>query len=230
MNVYELKIKIFLLKNIKLEETSTSLTRFLDMCMANNEELLNYHKAKSYKNYTFDLLYPLCKEGIYEKEQIYTFRLRTINSDLASYLTNKLSIFHNDDMKGLIVDISVIPKKIIEKIYTLTPVVMKSDGGYWKYSLDLKKFEERLRINSIKKYRYFIDKNMEDTVQLYNSIVFKNKKPVPVIYKNITLRGDKLELSIANDKNSQNLAYMLLGTGLLENCSRGCGFLTYKFY
>ena len=54
--------------------------------------------------------------------------------------------------------------------------------------------------------------------------------PVPIIYKGRKLVGDKVELQVANNEKAQNIAYMLLGTGLLENCARGCGFLNFKNY
>ena len=73
-----------------------------------------------------------------------------------------------------------------------------------------------------------VDKS--DDIDLFTSIKFINKKPVPINYKGRKLVGDKIELQVANNERAQDIAYMLLGTGLLENCTRGCGFLGFKFY
>jgi len=137
-------------------------------------------------------------------------------------------------------------KKLIEKLYTITPILMKTDEGYWQYSMTFEDFEKRLKINCLKKYLYFtqksddleIDKellkrlgeNKSDDIDLFTNIKFINKKPITIIYKGRKLVGDKVELQIANNERAQDIAYMLLGTGLLENCTRGCGFLGFKFY
>ena len=52
---------------------------------------------------------------------------------------------------------------------------------------------------------------------------------ISVNYKNIKLLGDKLQLNIADDKLSQKIAYMALGTGLGENNSRGLGFVNFRY-
>ena len=41
------------------------------------------------------------------------------------------------------------------------------------------------------------------------------------------LLGDKMEIVVANNKGAQELFYMALGTGLLENNSNGCGFVNF---
>ena len=43
------------------------------------------------------------------------------------------------------------------------------------------------------------------------------------------LLGDKISLNISDDKLAQDLAYMALGTGLLEVNSRGAGFTNYRW-
>lgn len=229
MNVFEISVKVFTLKEIPFNESSIYVTRFIDMCMAQNEKMREYHDAKCFKEYTFDNLFPLASKEYYEKNTIYNFRIRTINEKLAEYFLEKLQNFYNEDMKGLTVEIKKLPKRIIEKVFSLTPIVMKNDEGYWKYCMSFEKFEERLRANCMKKYNYFFEEKEKDNIPFYTNLIFKNEKPTPVLYKGITLRGDKVELIISPDEKSQQIAYMLLGTGLLENCTRGCGFLGYRF-
>ena len=48
-------------------------------------------------------------------------------------------------------------------------------------------------------------------------------------YKNVRLLGDKIRLSILDDKLSQTLAYFALGVGIGEMNSRGAGFLNYRW-
>lgn len=62
---------------------------------------------------------------------------------------------------------------------------------------------------------------------LYNFLEFKNKVPIKVLYKSIHLLGDKIIIDIAQNETAQTLAYLALGTGVLENNSRGFGFMDY---
>ena len=48
-------------------------------------------------------------------------------------------------------------------------------------------------------------------------------------YKNIHLLGDKISIEIAQNERAQKLAYLALGTGVLENNSRGFGFMNYEY-
>lgn len=233
MKVYEIKVKVFILSSIKLEQTLEKISMFIDMCMAKENLWLEYHKSRQYKEYTFSSFLPLEKEKQYFKDKVYTFKIRTINEKLAKYLYETLSKFRNNDMQGLTSEIKILQKKMLKKIYSITPILMKSDGGYWKYCMSFEEFEKRLQVNCIKKWRYFCnilkdEKNMN--IELYTGLRFLNIKPVPIYYKNMILRGDKIELTISNHPIAQEIAYMILGTGLLENSSRGLGYVNYQYY
>ena len=208
--------------------------------------MYNYHNSKIYKEYCFDSLFPLEEDKIYKKDKEYFFRIRSINQKIANYFLDTLLSFQTIDIECLSLNAKTIEKKLIEKLYTITPILMKTDEGYWQYSMTFEDFEKRLKINCLKKYLYFtqksddleIDKellkrlgeNKSDDIDLFTNIKFINKKPITIIYKGRKLVGDKVELQIANNERAQDIAYMLLGTGLLENCTRGCGFLGFKFY
>ena len=246
MKVYEMKLKIKLKKDIFLKDVATHITRFMDMNLSNNTKMYNYHSSKIYKEYTFDGLFPIEEDKIYKKDNEYFFRIRTINQKIANYFLDTLMFFQNKDMEGLTLNIRIVEKKLIEKLYTITPILMKTDEGYWQYSMTFEDFEKRLKINCLKKYLYFTQKNSDlevdkellkklgedksDDIDLFTNIKFINKKPITIIYKGRKLVGDKIELQVANNERAQDIAYMLLGTGLLENCTRGCGFLGFKFY
>ena len=54
---------------------------------------------------------------------------------------------------------------MLEKVYTLTLVLIKSKEVYWRYSINIYEYEEIIKINLIKKYNNF-------TVLLFLSIVY----------------------------------------------------------
>lgn len=230
MDVYEIKIKLYLLKDIKIEETQTYLAYFIDSVMIKDNIFLGVHETNQYKFYSFDSLYPLAKEGIYQKDNTYVFRIRTVDYKMAEYLYEKLIRNRTKELQGLTGEIKIIKPKLIKKLYTLTPVVLKTDQGYWKNSLTFADFEERLKINLIKKYKSITGEDIDEDFQLYFQINFKNKVPVSRKYKGVKLLGDMIEIEIAENENAQKLARLALGAGLLEMNARGFGFVNYIYY
>lgn len=229
MNVYNLSIKVYLLNDIYLNKMQQSIAKAIDLALGKDVKFLQFHNSIDYKFYCFNGLYPLEQDEIYKEDNIYTFQLRTIDIELAKYLMNKIKDIVTNDIKVLKCDLKIIPKKHIDKIFSITPILIKSDKGYWKEHMSLKEFEERIKINLIKKYNKFTGEKIDENFELYKSIEFKNRKPIAVDYKDIKLLGDKIQLTIADDEMSQKIAYMALGTGLLENNSRGLGAVGFRW-
>jgi CRISPR-associated endoribonuclease Cas6 len=229
MSVFEIRLKVFLLNDIKLDKAQMKITSFIDRALSKDKEFLELHEKNIFKNYCFNNMYPLCENGVYKKDNVYTITIRTISKELAKYISKILPNEYDEDIKGLVAEIRLLPKKHIDKIYSLSPVIVKTDKGYWKGNLGIDEFEKRLKDNLIKKYNLINDNPMDEEVELYNSIEFVNKKPIGSLYKNVELLGDKISLKIADDKLSQELAYMSLGTGVLEMNSRGFGFMNFRW-
>lgn len=229
MNVYQVRMQIFLLKNISSNEIQEKITAFIDMGFGSNEEYIAFHEKNNYKYYCYDLPYPLEIDKIYKKGKIYTLTIRTIDIELAKYFKNICVNNYTMEIKGLTADIRILPKKMLETVYTLTPLIVKTDQGYWRSSMNLIGWEERIKVNLIKKWNRFNNDKLDENFDLYTMIEFKNKIPVSVCYKNIKLLGDKVQLTVSNNRNAQKLFYMALGTGIGEMNSRGMGFLNYRW-
>lgn len=229
MQVYEIKVKVFKLKDTQSEHVQTEICRIIDSALAKDERWLKFHNKNGFKNYCFDSMYPIEKDKLYKAGSIYTFTVRTINKDLANYLSKVLANEYSDKIKCLTTEVRIIPKKIIEKIYSLTPAIIKNESGYWRGNISLKEFERLLKENLIKKYNAINNTKIDEDFELYTSIEFKNSKPYKFNYKNIVLLGDKISLNISDEKIAQDIAYMALGTGLLENNSRGAGFVNFRY-
>lgn len=227
--VFQIRLKVFLLNDIKLEEMQYKIGKFIDKSFGKKEELLELHEKNKFKNYCFNGFYPYEKEKVYKKSNIYTITIRTIDKILAEFFANELVNEYDNDLKGLTSEIKILPKKYIEKIYTLTPVILKTDNGYWRKVLSLGDFERRLKENLIKKYNTFTNEKINEDFQFYYKMTFNNECPISSNYKNIKLLGDKITLNITEEKEAQDLAYICLGTGLLEANSRGYGFVNFRY-
>lgn len=229
MKVYEIKLKLYTLKDVGIDEIQIKIASFIDKSLAKDSEWLKFHKKNEYKNYCFDSMYPLAVDKVYKAGSIYTITIRTINDRLASYLNTNLANEYNDVFKGLTTEMRIIPKKFIEKIYSLTPVIIKDNSGYWRENLSIDEFEKQIFTNLIKKYNKINGAKINEDFELYNSIEIKNKKPCVIKYKNIKLLGDKVSMNITDDPMAQELAYMALGTGLGEVNGRGAGFMNFRY-
>lgn len=229
MQVYQIRIKLYMLTDVALNRIQTNLTAFIDKGFLENEELLQMHEENKFKNYCYDLPYPIEKDKIYKKGKIYTVTIRTIDSRLAKYFQEVCVNSYTDEVKGLTSEIRIIPKKVIDSIYTLTPVILKDDKGYWRKHMQLAEFENQLKVNLIKKWNRFTGEKLSEDFSLYTLLEFLNETPVPMEYKSIKLLGDKIRLQIADNETAQKLAYMALGTGLLSMNSRGAGYVNYRW-
>ena len=218
-----------MLTDVALNRIQTNLTAFIDKGFLENEELLQMHEENKFKNYCYDLPYPIEKDKIYKKGKIYTVTIRTIDPRLAKYFQEVCVNSYTDEVKGLTSEIRIIPKKVIDSIYTLTPVILKDDKGYWRKHMQLAEFENQLKVNLIKKWNAFTGEKLSEDFNLYTLLEFLNETPVPMEYKSIKLLGDKIRLQIADNETAQKLAYMALGTGLLNMNSRGAGYVNYRW-
>lgn len=229
MEVFEISILLFLLKDIDSEEAFSNVSDFIDSGMAKVPELLELHNKNVYKNYCFNSFYPLESNKVYKYGNTYTIQIRTVDKKLADFFNEKLVNHFNGSIKGLTSTIKILPQRYIEKLYSITPVILKNDDGYWKGKLTLTEFENRLKTNLVKKYNAIMGTKVDEEFQLYTSIEFLNKKPIAFNYKGKKILGDKISINISDDKTAQELSYMALGTGILEMNARGAGYMNYKW-
>ena len=229
LKVYENRVRVYLLKDIPFKELQNVLANFVDSALCQNEKLISFHEENRYKFYSIGTLWPVERGMTYKKDQLYTLTVRTTEPKLARYFSDVLRNCHTQTIKGLTVENRIIPRKMIDEIYSLSPILIKTSEGYWRSHMSLDEYEKRLFVNTVKKYNSFTGQQIEEDFPLYTNITFLNKHPIVCGYKNINLLGDKLRLQIADDEKSQELAYFVLGTGLGEVNSRGAGFCNFRW-
>lgn len=230
MNVYQIRLKTYLLTDIPLDIVQKKITAFIDSAIGKDEKLLGLHEVNMFKCYCSNLFFPQEADKIYKKDKIYTVTIRTISWQLAQFFTSDGFINHcSREMKGLTVQPMIIQPRFIEMIYSLTPVVLKDDEGYWRSFMNIDEYAYRIKTNLIKKYNQFFDQQLDEDFQLFNAIEFINRKPISCKYKNINLLGDKIRLHVAQDETAQLICHMALGTGIGEMNARGFGFVNCKY-
>ncbi len=229
MKVIELELKVFLMRNIMSSEALEGISKLIDKSLLKTQKYADFHKENKYKYYNFSSLWPLEVDKIYKKGNIYSIKIRTVYEELSEHFEEYLVNEYTDSMKALTINKRYLPKKHIEKLYNITPSVAKFEDGYWRKNQSLETYERRIKDNIIKKYNDFFNKKIDEDFELFNMIKFENIKPISTKYKNISLLGDKMTLYIAENEMAQEMAYFILGTGLLEMGSRGFGYCNYKW-
>lgn len=69
----------------------------------------------------------------------------------------------------------------------------------------------------------------QEDFELFIGLEFLSRCPIASKYKGIKLLGDKIRMHVANNEMAQNLAYMALGTGVVEMNARDFGFANYRW-
>lgn len=232
MTAYEIAVRIYLNKNIKVTDIQGAIVLFIDSFLSKDKEFAKYHETRIPKCYTMDLPYPIGKgRSEYKGDNIYQFRIRTVNEELSSYLLSGIADHRTDKMKGLARTVKTIPHRHISSVYTLTPVVLSDAAGrgYWRDCLSFTEFEEMLKKSMFHQYETYTGEKIDRECPLYDQIELKNKVPIGIPYKGITLFGDKLAMQVSDNETAQKIMYFLLGSGMGTRGSRGMGFLGYRF-
>lgn len=229
INVFEIRLKVYLTDNIIMNNSLSEVTNLIDSCLIKNEEYKYFHNKNKYKLYIHNSLYPLEKDKIYKAGKIYSIIIRTLDRKLYKYFTQTLQDERTRSIKALELKSYILKEKHIEMIYSITPVIIKTDTGYWKGVLSLEEYEERIKANLIKKYNFLTGNKLDEDFPIIKVINFSNKLPVGCSYKDIKLLGDKLELVMENNKIAQELSKIAIGAGIGEMNSRGYGFVNYKY-
>lgn len=225
--VYELNIKVYLLKDINSNISHNSISEIIDKTLSKDEKYLKLHNENTFKNYCFNNFYPIENDYTFKKGNIYSFKMRTIDLEFANFITKQMINEYTSSMKVLGISINTIPIKHIDRIFNITPMIFKFEDGYWRKNKTFAEIEDRIKCNLIKKYNAYYGTNISTDTDIFMECKLKNKKPLPSKYKEIVLLGDKMEFKVLNDSLSQELIYFSLGTGLAEMNTRGFGFINY---
>ena len=232
MDTYEITLKIFAIRDIAVPLIYSELTKYIDGYLGQSEYFGEFHRKTSTKGYNFDLPIKI-EKGMkaYKKDQIYQFRIRTVDKELLSYLLDGIADYKTDAIKGLTRTVKQIPHRPIASVWTLTPVILKNaDGkGYWRDCMSFEEFEQELTSSLICQYEKYTGEKIEENLRLYNQIELQSKCAIGVPYKGITLLGDKLSMQISDDENAQKVIYFALANGMGTMGARGQGFLGYRF-
>lgn len=234
MKYYELKITLFLKKDIKFQDVHESLSFNINKAMLEDKVLKENHGTKGYKSYCIGSLYPFdLKTKMYKANQIYLLTIRSIDNDFLNKLKNVLKTSTKLDFNVMAIEFLNKNYQYIESAFTLTPAIISIKNEeddkirYWvKEEISLEFVKKRIKENLEKKYFSFYDEKIVAPEDFITMIEMQNRKPLVFNYKNTKLFTNKFKIHFASDDISQKLAFLAFGVGILEKNSLGFGFLT----
>lgn len=226
LKVYNLRLDVFLYQDIPDCKTCEKLAALIDATLKIDAVYRDFHEdGTRFKMYSFSKMFPYEKDNIYKKGNLYHFAIRTVDEQLAEYLSNNLPGMMVKEMICVKLDISVIKRQHISKIYTMTPAVIKCKGqGYWRSHMDINVFQKVIQENLEKKYKAYTGVNKQEKFST-NMFRIDNFFPIPIPYKNITFLTDRITICVGDDRVSQDMAYMALGVGIGALNARGFGYI-----
>lgn len=222
MNCFNLKITLKLKQNIKEIEAYEKISNLIAYAMLKDKTLKEVHEKNTYKNYVFCNLYPIQKDGLYKKDNMYFFDLRGTEFIKIMKLKQVMCDLENEDFKVLQIQLQTHEQKIIHKLITLTPTIITTPKGDFDIKEDMDFVKNRLLANLQKKYKNIY--HTEVDIDFVKSIKKTNRNPIKIPYKNINMLGNKFEIEVKDDPMSQNLAYLAVSIGILEKNALGFGF------
>ena len=77
------------------------MTALIDKGICFDKEYRQVHESNQYKNYCYDLPFPIEQDRLYKKGKIYTVTIRTIDSRLAKYFYEVCVNQFTEEIKAL---------------------------------------------------------------------------------------------------------------------------------
>lgn len=226
--VYEAHLKMYFFKNMSIIDCQEEVCRVIDLALCQNETFAALHRAKGYKPYTFNNPYPIEPGGVYKAGNLYTIIVRTFNEQLAHHLVANIGKIETPSIKGITGNVSFIKPRLIEKIYSITPVIVKVETQkYWQGEITFETYTNQIKNNLIKKYQTFTGEQV-DEVELFEQFSIVSSKPLARSYKSKHLLGDKLSIEIGTSEPAQKIGWYAVGLGIGEMNSRGFGYVNFK--
>lgn len=233
MRYFELEVKVKLKRNLRFREIFEAISKFINFSISFSGGLFEkFHKSRGLKNYVVSGFEPVERDGVYKKESVYLFRVRSFDKDFIEILERRLKEnINNPNMAVTTTYIKEIKKFFIKELYSLTPVIVTTQKGiYWTFHKDgdILRLITQLHNNLERKYKAIFGRELKTKENFIERIEIKNQVPQTIEFskngKKIKLFGNKFEITPKSDEVSQTLAFIALGAGLGEKGSFGGGF------
>lgn len=231
IKVYEMLVFVKLKKSIHLKNMAVEISSVLNHLFKQDIKLATNHKNGKFNNYCYSLLNPIEKGNPnYEKGSECFFSIRSIDRDFIFRIEDSLYDCENNLFETIRVTTQRLNLENIKRLYSITPSVSIVDRYTGMCALaeevDNEYIKDRILVNTFKKYKEFINENIEP-FDFIESVEFISNNNYTSNYKGGYIIGFKLRVSLKEDEKSQDFGRIILGCGLLEKNSLSFGYCGY---
>lgn len=228
MLYYTAKFTIVFKNTIAAHQVNEIISSSINMAMFRDEGLKNLHEKNTFKGYTFSSPYPIETEKIYKPQTLYLLELRSINLNFLLKMKTLLPM-STSYFKVLSCEVNNCKQQYVDKLVTITPAITTLNGSYWVKEDGLEVVMDRMHNNAVRKVKILLNDTFPEPSENFIQCISQlNRKAIKIPYKNTSLIGNKFEIVVKSDAVSQKLAWVVLGCGLAEKGSQGCGFCIAK--
>ncbi|MEX2104672.1 MAG: CRISPR-associated protein Cas6, partial [Bacilli bacterium] len=205
---YELKITVLLKQSKHHLEILENIGNWISLAQLTDSHFKQSHYEKGFKHFVFSRLYPLEKDGFYQRGRAYVLTIRSSVEETLSRIKTCMQNCLEDEYFQLIAceqHTRQIPH--ITEMTTITPVIVTIDRKPWVHENNIEQLLQQLHANAEKKYKHlYPEKQIQPFQPFIQGIRIENRKPIALSYKGRKLLGNKLRLLINEDECSQSLA------------------------
>lgn len=226
IKIIELNINIKLKKDIKLFDLPEQLSKGINFYFLNNERLKNLHEKNTIKLYSYSHLLPIETDKLYKKGKFYSFKMRFMNMSLINDFYESLNVIENPIFKIYSKNFDVINfDDKIEYIENITPsvITLEKNKCLDRNHSNKELIKDRIIKNSLEKLSVLSGEKIE-YYDFVDDIEIINNHSIIHCYKGGIILGNKYKLKLKQDKKSQLIAKVILGSGLLEKNGLSFGF------
>ena len=229
MDYIEINLNIRLKQDIKYYNLPESLSRVINNFFKYNDKLMKFHKINKVKLYSYSLLEPIEKDKLYKKGKLYSFKIRFLSREILNDFYKSLIEMENTILSVVSRNFEVKTEtKKISYIESLTPAIISVPYSKPLCYIDRRAcnkgvLEKYLTSNAFRKYNVFKKVNRL-TCDFIEDIEVINNKSIIFSYKGGVMIGNKFRIKIKEDDLSQELARMLISTGIGEKNTLSYGF------
>lgn len=221
MEYYEVKVCIKMKEDRKNDKMYEAISSYINYSILNDSRLSRVHKINCFKFYTFSLPAPIEQDKIYKKDRLYSFNIRSISSELVMRIARSLEK-KCDSFAVEGISCNRYRFNAIDKLISLTPIVITLQNGKYLSSDDSDKIVNCLTNNAVRKYKAYYGEPNEG--EFISGFTIKNKRLIQMPYKNTCIMGNKIDIDVKPDNNAQRLAHLVASVGIGEKNSLGAGY------
>lgn len=225
LKVYQMSVHVVALKPVEFVRLRTVIAAFLDSALRKDTEWSEFHERHGAKNYVFNSVRRPKDDLNLHPLQMYSFLIRTVNPDLLSYFLAVLPTHRTNEFQGITVEVTPCQFEMVDSLYSVTPVVLYREGGYWQTHMSVMDFKSSLERRIVMAYQQLYDATIPVDYSFCSGVELLNDHPIAMKYKNVTFLCDRVSIQVKPDKVSQQLAHLAMGIGLGDKTSRGFGFM-----